>query len=150
MLNIYPINQKELQYRSNVSAILHHHINHPKIGGCNSIRGYFKQCFNLFNNFNIRNSYYNTRFYPSTHLYLSGLDCGTNGENWMGLSGNQNLPNQPLEEIKSACDCDDQCTNESDCEYWVYVASSNACWLKKNFDRVIKDSNCISGRKKGM
>ena len=66
----------------------------------------------------------------------------------MGLGEDQNLPNQPLNNIDSSRDCAEDCRKESDCEYWVYDESSRACWLKRDFERVEKNSNSISGWKK--
>ena len=66
----------------------------------------------------------------------------------MGSGEGQNLPNQPLDDVISSCECDEKCSQESDCEYWVYDESSRACWLKRDFERVEKNSNSISGWKK--
>ena len=64
--------------------------------------------------------------------------------------GDQNLANQPLQDVDSSCDCNKFCSEEDDCAYWVYVASSRECWLKRNFKEVVEDKKCISGRKEGI
>ena len=66
----------------------------------------------------------------------------------MGLGEDQNLPNQPLNNIDSSRDCAEDCRKESACEYWVYVESIGACWLKREFEEVVENSDCISGWKK--
>ena len=68
----------------------------------------------------------------------------------MGSGAGQNLPNQPIKNVPDACECDQKCSHENSCEYWVHVEDSGDCWLKRNFENVVEDSNCISGLKKGV
>ena len=69
------------------------------------------------------------------------------GQGWHGPSGNQDLPNQPLQNVASSCDCNDRCIVELDCEYWVYQEANKNCWLKKNFEKIIETHGEISGQK---
>ena len=77
----------------------------------------------------------------------SYLDCGMKGQGWHGPPGNQDLPNQPFQNVASSCDCNHQCIGESDCEYWVYEEANGNCWLKKNFEKIIETPGEISGLK---
>ena len=68
-------------------------------------------------------------------------------QGWHGPPGNQDLPNQPFQNVASSCDCNQQCIGESDCEYWVYEEANGNCWLKKNFEKIIETPGQISGLK---
>ena len=50
----------------------------------------------------------------------------------MGSGPGQNLPNQPIKNVPDACECDQKCSHENSCEYWVYVEDSDDCWLKRS------------------
>ena len=66
--------------------------------------------------------------------------------NWLGQVGNQDLPNQPIRNIESACDCNAHCNHNQDCEYWVHQTNGN-CWLKKNYRYSDARDDCTSGSK---
>ena len=69
------------------------------------------------------------------------------GQGWHGPPRSQDLPNQPMQNVASPCDCNDRCIGELDCEYWVYQEVSRNCWLKKNFEKIIETAGEISGLK---
>ena len=69
------------------------------------------------------------------------------GQGWHGPPGDQDLPNQPLQNVAASCDCNLHCISESDCEYWVYIEANRNCWLKKNFEKIIETPGEISGLK---
>ena len=68
----------------------------------------------------------------------------------MGTGDDQTLPNQPITNVSSPCDCKRHCNRELDCEYWVYANDTDDCWLKRKFIQAAVSSTYTSGWKKGI
>ena len=81
----------------------------------------------------------------------AGAGCANEvGFDYRGPDGNQDLPGMPLANIASVDECSTRCTYEHKCEYYVYVHSTKVCYLKKNFQKKLKDPNTTSGTRCGL